>query len=103
MSNWNSNAPKADVLKAADDLEQELDKLPNISGHDSASHARHRAAVADLRTTLLERKTNRPTTCKIDWNGGVFKLHGFRATSTAGLPGAIRNWIRQVREKAGAA
>lgn len=38
-----------------------------------------------------------------DWQGGVLRACGYRATSTSGIGGACGNWIRQVRSKAGEA
>lgn len=101
MSKWNSNADKAIVLAAADELERQLDKIPPITAGDMSSFDNRRAAVAQMKEQLLSRKTSRPTTCAEDYRGARFVLHGFRATSTTGLDGAIRNWITQVREKAG--
>lgn len=101
---WNHNSDRAQVLAAADALEAELARLPKISaatdGDWRASHDRYRRAVEDLRERLMARDTDRPSTCKMDWNGARFALHGFRATSTTGLEGAIRNWIAQIRAKA---
>lgn len=34
-----------------------------------------------------------------DWNGGVMRAFGLRATSTSGITGACQNWIQQVRTK----
>jgi hypothetical protein len=36
-----------------------------------------------------------------DGLGSTVRLYGYKATSTTGLEGAVRNWIVQVREKLG--
>ena len=38
---------------------------------------------------------------KHDGLGAQIRLWGYKATSTMGLEGAVRNWIAQVREKLG--
>jgi hypothetical protein len=35
-----------------------------------------------------------------DWQGGVLRAFGLRASSTTGIYGACQNWIRQVQAKA---
>lgn len=85
-------------LAAADELARELDRLPVIDSRPGA-HDVWRAAVDDLDARLRSRTGDRPTTCAQDWKGGRFALLGLRATSTSGLPGAIRNWIDQARRK----
>lgn len=92
------------VLAAADALESELDALSRLGrvdyGDPMIAHQRYRAAVEDLRDRLMARTDWRPTTCTQDSAGARFALMGLRATSTCGLPSAIRNWITQARRKA---
>lgn len=104
---WNHNADKAQTLAAADTLEHELATLPGIDVNDRTSHETRRPALSRLEQRLrsegLPKSKGKPTTCVSDWKGARFALFGFRATSTSGLDGAIRNWIAQVRAKADAA
>lgn len=101
---WNHNTQRELVLRIADELEKELAVLPAIKGdtfqeRDAARKA-YNAALSDLKARLMARKEGRPTTMATDWQGARFAALGFRATSTMGLAGAIRNWITQVRAKA---
>lgn len=61
-------------------------------------HPRHRAAMetlADqLRGDVGARITHR-------WDGAAVTLAGIRSTSTSGLAGALQNWLRAARRKAG--
>ncbi|MBA83280.1 MAG: hypothetical protein CML69_00915 [Rhodobacteraceae bacterium] len=91
----------ATILAEADRLAERLTKLPDINIDTPDSFTTHREAVAELVAELMAREAARPTTCRANWQGGVFALYGFRATSTSGLPGAIQNWITQVRQKGG--
>jgi len=85
------------MLAAADKLEAEIDAVPSVA---DVGHAQYHQRVNALMTDLLQRGSDRPTTCAADHNGGRFRLHGVRATSTSGLIGAIRNWIARVRDEA---
>lgn len=107
MTGWNHNTPLELALAAAADLEAELHRLPPVAEGESfearmAARDRYQAALGDLAVRLKQGTRYRPTTIVQDGAGGGFALLGFRATSTMGLAGAIRNWISQVRAKAGA-
>jgi hypothetical protein len=65
-----------------------------------AAFRRRHAALAELEARLRARPTCRPTTIRQDADSARFALLGFRASSSSGLAGAIRNWISQVRGKA---
>jgi hypothetical protein len=107
MTGWNSNTPKAEALAAADALEAELEALPrgNYDTGDEwiAYRRRYHAALDQLAARLMARQTHRPTTMRRNFNGARFALLGFQASSSSGLHEAIRNWISQVRGKAGGA
>lgn len=108
MTGWNHNTPRDVALREADELELLLNRLPKIRADADtatyhASRLNYTNALHNLKTKLMTRTTHRPTTLAESWNGARFAMLGFRATATTGLEGAMRNWIAQVRKKAGAA
>lgn len=92
-----------EILKDADWLEEQLNKLPEIKGPDwSAAHANYRGAIDNLVAGMNERPTL--PKIKVGNDGAACRWHGIRCTSTSGAAGAMRNWIARVRAmKPGAA
>lgn len=96
----NSNANRDRVLAAAANLEAMIDALPRIEGPDwDASHRKYREAEDALAAELTSRSDARAS-IRRNFDGISISMLGFRASSTSGLGGACRNWIRQVRQKA---
>lgn len=84
------------ALACADRIEAMLKSFPRIKHDDPALWA---TRLRELQVLIL----NEGGSFKDDWQGGQVRLHGFKATSTVGLPAACRNWITQVTLKSAAA
>ncbi|WP_010137349.1 hypothetical protein [Oceanicola sp. S124] len=90
------------VLSAADELEAMVAGLTPFNLDDyEASRRRQREELRELKHAL-ETRRDAPAKISEGITGVFFSMLGFRASSTSGLPSAIRNWIVQVRQKAGA-
>ncbi|MES2667427.1 MAG: hypothetical protein V4712_15115 [Pseudomonadota bacterium] len=76
-------------------LRAELATMPR--GQSSAGD------VAAIHRRLMDVILSAGGHARNDWNGAAIRLHGFRATSTAGVAAACQNWIAQVTLKAAAA
>lgn len=104
MNAWTSKTPPEIALGLADDLEARLDRLPEITGDSwqdrDAARGRRHDALAGLAQSL---QTLDGASITNNWQGSRFTLAGVTATSTSALDGAMRYWIAQVRQKAGAA
>lgn len=83
-----------------DEVEQRLQAAEASCGSyaddPGGFHARHRAAMAELAEQLAERFDAR---ISVRWDGCRVTIAGISATSTTGLYGALRNWIRAARRK----
>ncbi|APZ54142.1 hypothetical protein Ga0080574_TMP3808 [Salipiger abyssi] len=91
------------VLRVSDQLAARLEQLPEIAGPDwSASHAEFRKEQDALGLELTTRSDAQANIRK-SFDGTSISMLGFRASSTSGLCGACRNWIRQVKAKVGSA
>ncbi|KAB2855960.1 MAG: hypothetical protein F9K43_27590 [Bauldia sp.] len=66
------------------------------AGDPQGWHARHRHEMDKLRVLLQSRLGAR-----IDdrWDGASVSLAGIRSSSTSGLAGALRNWIRAAEKR----
>lgn len=84
------------ALGCAARIEALLKGFPSSPWTDKAAWE---ARLKELQVLIL----NEGGSFKSDWQGATIRLWGFKATSTTGLTGAARNWINQVRTKAGAA
>lgn len=87
--------PAEGALACAAKIEAALKAFPASKWE---SRADWEAAKASLEDLIL----NEGGSTKEDWQGGVIRLWGCKATSTMGLTGAARNWVNQVRTKTGA-
>lgn len=66
------------------------------AGDPQGWHARHRHEMDKLRVRLQSKLGAR-----IDdrWDGASVRLAGIRSSSTSGLAGALRNWIRAAEKR----
>jgi hypothetical protein len=62
-----------------------------------------RAVYDQALQTVKAQITGEGGTFRDNWNGARVSLHGFTASSTTGLPGALQNWRTQVTLKAASA
>ena len=61
------------------------------------------AATIGIGATVKAQITGEGGTFRDKWDGARVRLHGFTASSTIGLAGAVQNWRTQVTLKASAA
>ena len=87
--------PAEGALGCAEKIEKVLALFPASRWTDKEDWE---ARKADLQRLILDEGGS----FRDDWNGATIRLWGCKATSTMGLTGAARNWIAQVRTKAGA-
>lgn len=100
MTDFSDNTHRQLVLSAATELEAMIDGITPFDLNDyDASRARQREELLSLKKALESRR-DAPAAISEGVTGVFFSMHGFRASSTSGLPGAISNWIAQVRKKA---
>jgi hypothetical protein len=87
--------PSSGALAVAAQMETLLNTgFPRIRWDDPKAWE---AGLANLQKLILSEGGS----FKDDWQGARVRLWGFTASSTQGLTMAARNWITQVREKAG--
>lgn len=66
------------------------------AGDPQGWHARHRHEMDKLRVLLQSRLGAR---INDRWDGASVSLAGIRSSSTSGLAGALRNWIRAAEKR----
>ena len=78
-------------------LAQAEEAAGTYAGDPAGWHARHRHEMDKLRV-ILQSKLG----ARIDdrWDGATIKLAGVRSSSTSGLAGALRNWLRAAAKRA---
>jgi hypothetical protein len=90
-----ARVPTAEVLTTCDQLEVLLRALPP----PYPDRQEYFAALHTVQAFIWEKAGQ----VGAGGDGSSVRLHGFRATGSAGLAAACRNWITQVRAKARAA
>ena len=84
----------AAVLDLADRLEATLKAGVPSRYEDPGAHEKALASLGVMVT-----RADPKGRLDQDWNGGVMRAFGLRATSTSGIHGACQNWIQQARAK----
>jgi len=89
------------LLGVADSIEARLDKLPRVGGRD-APYGRFRRAVEQLADDLRRTPGMEARIDETPSAGGVHRVRilGIQASSTAGVHGALRNWVAAARRAA---
>ena len=90
------------LAEIIDLVESALDNAERAAGtyaeDPSGFHQRHRTQMEALAKRLTAQFGAR---CNDRWDGARVRLHGITSTSTTGIAGALRNWLRAAKNRAG--